>query len=295
MVRFHGIYREILNLWTLLKKSVQDNETNDCLFNQTFALRQLLDKNLQLYSTSNSTPFLVVCDLNDELNVSFLEICSILHQHLNHQYVIIQNAKSVKHHPHTRGGLCKQTIGIPQGSIVAPLLCALHFASFDIPMKEQRDLLLRWVDDFLFISWNKRNAYQFIHSLLHERIWGGNVNFDKLCSNDEGLMQALCRSRDQDDAAVNGDVAFSQEKDSNECFTRDDVTHTHQASSQSMIEWASLQFAWGVDGKVNIMATHGKKSSCLWSSTQDTVTVFDDCRKHMNYHRLSLLEVIEKL
>ncbi|KAJ3251667.1 hypothetical protein HDU77_005722 [Chytriomyces hyalinus] len=69
----------------------------------------------------------------------------------------------------------KQVRGIPQGSVLSTLLCSLYLSHMEKSKIKNimscNDLLLRLVDDFLFITPSKEKAIQFTQ-LLHE---GGRI------------------------------------------------------------------------------------------------------------------------
>src|SRR5277367_4355254 len=59
-----------------------------------------------------------------------------------------------------------QKVGIPQGSVVSTILCNLFYADLEkkkLPFLTDSDgLLLRLIDDFLFISMNQDHAKRFL-------------------------------------------------------------------------------------------------------------------------------------
>lgn len=63
----------------------------------------------------------------------------------------------------------KQKVGIPQGSVVSTVLCNIFYAHLEkkkLPFLQDVDgLLLRLIDDFLFISMNKQHATQFLQHM----------------------------------------------------------------------------------------------------------------------------------
>ena len=65
----------------------------------------------------------------------------------------------------------KQKIGIPQGSVVSTVLCNIFYAHLEkkkLPFLEDKDgLLLRLIDDFLFVTMNRDHAVQFLQK-MHE-------------------------------------------------------------------------------------------------------------------------------
>jgi telomerase reverse transcriptase len=63
----------------------------------------------------------------------------------------------------------KQKVGIPQGSVVSTVLCNIFYAHLEkkkLPFLEDVDgLLLRLIDDFLFVTMNKQHAIQFLQHM----------------------------------------------------------------------------------------------------------------------------------
>jgi telomerase reverse transcriptase len=63
----------------------------------------------------------------------------------------------------------KQKVGIPQGSVISTILCNIFFADLEkkkLPFLVDDDgLLLRLIDDFLYISMNKDHAKEFLQHM----------------------------------------------------------------------------------------------------------------------------------
>jgi telomerase reverse transcriptase len=63
----------------------------------------------------------------------------------------------------------RQKVGIPQGSIVSTVLCNIFYADLEgkkLPFLTDCDgLLLRLIDDFLFISMNRDHAIEFLQHM----------------------------------------------------------------------------------------------------------------------------------
>ncbi|KAJ8331546.1 Telomerase reverse transcriptase [Batrachochytrium dendrobatidis] len=83
-----------------------------------------------------------------------------------------------------------QSAGIPQGSIVSIILCSFFYAHFeksylaDLIMDSSETLLLRYIDDFLFVTTKKDKAQQFME-IMHKAHpeFGCSVNISKSLSN----------------------------------------------------------------------------------------------------------------
>lgn len=96
--------------------------------------------------------------------------------------------------------IMRQTCGIPQGCCISSFLCSLYMASKDklisklfnskVVTRKNKitmvpNLLLRWIDDFIFISANKDDAMQMSKILLDAEVFDARVNLDKLNANFE--------------------------------------------------------------------------------------------------------------
>jgi telomerase reverse transcriptase len=68
----------------------------------------------------------------------------------------------------------KQKIGIPQGSVVSTVLCNIFYAHLErkklLFLGDKDGLLLRLIDDFLFVTMNRDHAVQFLQ-LMHDGTW----------------------------------------------------------------------------------------------------------------------------
>ena len=103
-------------------------------------------------------PHALITDRVISKHVSYDRLMCSLRDHLLQHYIRIDNINY------------RQTLGIPQGSILSSLLCALFYGhldsmclgTFDIP----GTLILRYTDDFLLITDDKHVALDFITYIL---------------------------------------------------------------------------------------------------------------------------------
>lgn len=82
---------------------------------------------------------------------------------------------------------CKQRVGIPQGSSLSTLLCCYYLAKMEhrrrlISPDDEESLLMRYTDDFLFISTSQEKAKSF-----NESIQGGDELFNVTVSMEKSL------------------------------------------------------------------------------------------------------------
>ena len=63
----------------------------------------------------------------------------------------------------------RQKVGIPQGSVLSTVLCNIFYADLEkkkLPfLLDEEGLLLRLIDDFLFISMNRDHAKSFLEHM----------------------------------------------------------------------------------------------------------------------------------
>lgn len=87
------------------------------------------------------------------------------------------------------GQFYHQTNGIPQGSLLSSLLCSFYYGDMvenhlSFAVSDSQGLILRQVDDFLYISFDKKNIIRFLDKAYHGiPEYGCNVNFGKTLTN----------------------------------------------------------------------------------------------------------------
>jgi telomerase reverse transcriptase len=90
----------------------------------------------------------------------------------------------------------KQTSGIPQGSVVSSLLCSLYYGQLEklkLAGIVDKGCLIRYIDDFLFITNDKQRAINFleiVHSGFPEygfqvQTSKSMINFDYMFGNEQ--------------------------------------------------------------------------------------------------------------
>lgn len=99
-------------------------------------------------------PRALITDRVTSKHVSYDRLMSSLRDHILHNYIRIDNTNY------------RQTLGIPQGSILSSLLCALFYGHLDSMCLGKFDtpgtLILRYTDDFLLITDSEVVALDFI-------------------------------------------------------------------------------------------------------------------------------------
>jgi telomerase reverse transcriptase len=88
----------------------------------------------------------------------------------------------------------RQKNGIPQGSILSSLLCSFFYGAFEaenLSFLDERSLLVRYIDDFLFITTEAMVAHRFLNVMV-----SGNSKY--------GITVQAPKSRTNFDATVNG-------------------------------------------------------------------------------------------
>ncbi|KAJ3339134.1 hypothetical protein HDU91_001071 [Kappamyces sp. JEL0680] len=91
----------------------------------------------------------------------------------------------------------KQSVGIPQGSVLSSLLCNLYFGRFEECelkdlLSDGHSLLMRYVDDFIFISTSPSKTAEFATTVIKARSsYGFAVNAAKSLANIDILLDAI--------------------------------------------------------------------------------------------------------
>lgn len=87
----------------------------------------------------------------------------------------------------------RQKEGIPQGSVLSSLLCNYFYGDLEAQhlgfLDPEQSLLLRYIDDFLLVTFNKSHAKQFLQ-IMHDGLpaYGVRVNPDKTLVNFEATI-----------------------------------------------------------------------------------------------------------
>ncbi|OQR95063.1 telomerase reverse transcriptase [Achlya hypogyna] len=98
-------------------------------------------------------------------------------------------AHLLNHHVRIGSQTFLQTEGIPQGSVLSSLLCNLYYADFEKQVLRSRmqlrhDLLLRYTDDFCFLTTSLPQARKFVDLMTKgSRVYGCHVNPQKTRTN----------------------------------------------------------------------------------------------------------------
>ncbi|RHZ61724.1 hypothetical protein Glove_346g37 [Diversispora epigaea] len=115
--------------------------------------------NFMAYAKELSRKFMngIIVDRVKETYIDKKDILSLLEEHLKNNLIKIGNK------------FYKQAIGIPQGSVVSTLLCSFYYGVMEwneLPwVKNDDGIMLRFLDDFLYISTNKEKVVKFITAM----------------------------------------------------------------------------------------------------------------------------------
>ena len=163
---------------------------------------------------------------------SLQTIRNLLFQHI--QQNIIQSANTTNTNNKTQ--LLKQKTGIPQGSILSSQLCALFFGQVDRILGFMRffagHVLLRYVDDFLFVATNAVAVKAFVDSMRTQAaiLFGCRINEAKTRSNVPEVLM--------DDGSKDGSIVLKDEmiRWCGFCISSKDLQVTADNSSYGAIE-----------------------------------------------------------
>lgn len=105
------------------------------------------------------------------------KVIKLLHEHICSNHVVIERR------------LYTQKVGIPQGSILSSILCSILYGDLDRTLlgaflNDPESLMVRFIDDMLFVTTSYTKASEFIHTVLPGfQEYGVEVNLSKIASN----------------------------------------------------------------------------------------------------------------
>ncbi|GLD92821.1 hypothetical protein PINS_up001400 [Pythium insidiosum] len=127
--------------------------------------------------------------------ISKSTILKLLKEHLHHNVIKVEDQELV------------QVQGIPQGSVLSTTLCNLYYAHFERRVLQKQlkvetrdrcdcsghELLMRYTDDFLFLSTCRDEAARFAY-IMHQghSEYGCSVNWSKSRVNFDVFVPAVC-------------------------------------------------------------------------------------------------------
>ncbi len=115
----------------------------------------------------------VVTDCAWGESISRVDLYSILFEHIRLNVVLLQ------------GRRFRQTVGIPQGSIVSSHLCSIYYGFIERTFLSQLPgLMMRWTDDTIFITHREDAALGFIETLQSPECRAlVTMSLEKACAN----------------------------------------------------------------------------------------------------------------
>ncbi|OQS06032.1 hypothetical protein THRCLA_20460 [Thraustotheca clavata] len=143
----------------------------------------------------------LIATTNPRSNTVYID--GVLYDSITKEQVLNQlKAHLCANHVQIGEKLYIQSEGIPQGSVLSSLLCNLYYAAFEkvvllsqIQYNRQHDVLLRYTDDFCFITSKQSQAQQFMN-IMHRGAssFGCQVNPTKTRTNmfDPSLPMTWC-------------------------------------------------------------------------------------------------------
>jgi telomerase reverse transcriptase len=156
-----------------------------------FKLDELIENYVQnlkntIFVETTSNPY--------ELRTS---IFKLLHQHIFEHTIKVGRQ------------LYKQKVGIPQGSVLSTLLCSLYYGDLERTelatiTNDPNSVLIRYIDDFLFISTDKNRVKSFSR-IMHQ----GFPQFGVQVSTNKSLVNFELKIDDQDIQNVNESGIFT--------------------------------------------------------------------------------------
>ncbi|KAA1081431.1 hypothetical protein PGT21_035536 [Puccinia graminis f. sp. tritici] len=119
---------------------------------------------------------ILLCDQAQYAHVDKQELTDLLREHITQNFVKIG------------AGRYQQKTGIPQGSIMSPLLCSLFYADMDKERlgftKTPNSILVRLIDDFIYITTSQNDAECFLKVMAEgSKEYGCFISMEKTLIN----------------------------------------------------------------------------------------------------------------
>ncbi|ORM41218.1 Telomerase reverse transcriptase [Babesia sp. Xinjiang] len=168
----------------------------------------------------------------------------------------------------------RNDIGIPQGCCISPLLCSLYLAQGDFNVNVRRltdssngNLLLRWIDDFIFISKSEDDNREMMRILRDTSAFGLAIN-DKLFTmrlniplsrNTTGVTSNFGKS----DSGVWTSRLCIPNKLDDDCKSSVPAANQIPSDGNALLSWINCTFDFDfVRGCLNATLTPWKNLTC---------------------------------
>ena len=182
---YYGVAVDIKQCFDTMRHDILFDCVKSCLKNEEYAvstrshsfidlgMRKIRVKRLKLTKPSELDEYAIPINQYNQ-NKSCVVSDGMIRQYVTHEKVL-QLVERLLSHTYVEKGksLYRLKDGIPQGSIVSTLLCRLYYGKFEneefpksgLYINSEEDLLMRLVDDFLFITPSQEKADRFFDFL----------------------------------------------------------------------------------------------------------------------------------